>query len=377
MILPRVMVHLAAGVSINRLRNMASHGRNGRMTDAAKDLGMTLAALDSYLSAQVAGFAGAQAVEKFGTGQSNPTYLVTAASGRYVLRSKPPGNLLPSAHAVDREFRVMQALAGTAVPVPPMLHLAGADTSPSGRAFFVMGYLPGRIFWDPALPEVTHPDRSAIYDAMNAALAALHDVDVAAVGLADFGKPGNYFARQLDRWGRQYLASVAAPSPDMAQIMDWLARHIPADDGQVALVHGDWRLDNMIFAPDAPVISGVLDWELSTLGHPMADLAYQCMQWRLPNDGKMRGLGGIDRRSIGLPTEADYIAAYCARRNLRGIDNWAFYLVFAFFRLAAILAGVAARAQGGNASNPDLARAYGQAVPLLGTLALQVVRDGP
>ncbi|WP_322895093.1 MULTISPECIES: phosphotransferase [unclassified Yoonia] len=347
------------------------------MTEAAKDLGLTLAALDSYLSGAVPGFAGAQEVSKFGTGQSNPTYLIKAASGLYVLRSKPPGNLLPSAHAVEREFRVMQALADTAVPVPPMLHLAEADTSPNGRAFFVMDYLPGRIFWDPALPEVTKTDRSAIYDAMNAALAALHDVDIAAVGLSDFGKPGNYFARQLDRWGRQYLASVTAPSPEMAQIMDWLAQNMPGDDGQVALVHGDWRLDNMIFAPDAPKISGVLDWELSTLGHPLADLAYQCMQWRLPNDGKMRGLGGIDRAAIGLPTEQEYIAAYCARRNLPGIDNWAFYLVFAFFRLAAILAGVAARAQGGNASNPELARAYGQAVPALAALALQVTSDGP
>ena len=346
------------------------------MDEAAKDLGMTLAALDSYLSAQVPGFAAAQEVSKFGTGQSNPTYLVTAASGLYVLRSKPPGNLLPSAHAVDREFRVMQALADTAVPVPPMLHLADADASPSGRAFFVMGHVPGRIFWDPALPELAATDRSAIYDAMSATLAALHDVNVAAVGLSDFGKPGNYFARQLDRWGRQYLASVIEPSIEMAQIMDWLALNMPADDGQVALVHGDWRLDNLMIAPDGPQISAVLDWELSTLGHPMADLAYQCMQWRLPNDGKMRGLGGIDRKAIGLPTEAEYIAAYCARRGLSGIDHWPFYLVFAFFRLAAILAGVAARAQGGNASNPAQARAYGQAVPVLAALALQVTRDG-
>ncbi len=376
MILPDVMVHLGGGVSINGLRYLASHGRNGGMEDAAKDLGMSLATLDSYLSAQVAGFVGATEVSKFGTGQSNPTYLVMADSGQYVLRSKPPGNLLPSAHAVDREFRVMQALAGSAVPVPPVLHLATADQSPSGRAFFVMDHVPGRIFWDPALPEVDAPTRSAIYDAMNATLAALHDVDVDAVGLSDFGKPGNYFARQLDRWGRQYLASVTDPSPEMAQIMDWLAQHMPADDGQVALVHGDWRLDNIIIAPDTAQISAVLDWELSTLGHPMADLAYQCMQWRLPNDGKMRGLGGIDRSAIGLPTEAEYIAAYCARRGLAGIDNWPFYLVFAFFRLAAILAGVAARAQGGNASNPDQARAYGQAVPVLAALALDVTRDG-
>lgn len=347
------------------------------MEDAAKDLGMTLATLDGYLSATVPGFADAQEVSKFGTGQSNPTYLITAASGRYVLRSKPLGDLLPSAHAVDREFRVMRALSDTAVPVPPVLHLADAAASPSGRAFFVMDYLPGRIFWDPALPELGQGERGAIYDAMNAALAALHEVDVTKTGLSDFGKPGNYFARQLDRWGRQYLASVTEPSADMAEIMRWLDQNMPADDGQVALVHGDWRLDNMIFAPDMPVISGVLDWELSTLGHPMADLAYQCMQWRLPNDGKMRGLGGVDRAANGLQSEQDYVAAYCARRNLPGIDNWPFYLVFAFFRLAAILAGVAARADSGNASNPTLARAYGQAVPALAGLALQVIDDGP
>ena len=347
------------------------------MKEAAKDLGMSLAQLDGYLSAAVPGIASVQEVAKFGTGQSNPTYLITAQSGRYVLRSKPPGDLLPSAHAVDREFRVMQALAKTAVPVPRMLHLADAATSPSGRAFFVMEHLDGRIFWDPALPALPQAGRAAIYDAMNAELAALHDVDTAAVGLSDFGKPGTYFARQLDRWSRQYLASVAEPTPAMAQIMAWLAQQMPPDDGQVALVHGDWRLDNMIFAPDAPDILGVLDWELSTLGHPLADLAYQCMQWRLPHDGRMRGLGGIDRTAHGLPTEAEYVAAYVARRGLPAIDNWAFYLVFAFFRLAAILAGVGARAQSGNASNPDQARAYGQAVPVLAALALQVTRDGP
>ncbi len=377
MILPRRHGALQAGRVNQRLALLGVTWPYRGMNEAAKDIGMSLATLDSTLSVAVPGFAGAQEVAKFGTGQSNPTYLITAASGRYVLRSKPPGDLLPSAHAVDREFRVMQALSGSKVPVPRVLHLADADTSPSGRAFFVMDYLDGRIFWDPALPEVPQADRAAIYDAMNAALAGLHDVDVAAVGLSDFGKPGNYFARQLDRWSRQYLASVAEPTPAMAQIMAWLKQAMPADDGQVALVHGDWRLDNMIFARGKPDILGVLDWELSTLGHPLADLAYQCMQWRLPNDGRMRGLGGIDRAAHGLPTEAEYVAAYAARRGLPAIDNWAFYLVFAFFRLAAILAGVAARANSGNASNPEQARAYGQAVPVLAALALQVIEDGP
>ena len=337
---------------------------------------MTHAALDSYLSGAITEFGGLQSVTKFGTGQSNPTYKLEADSGAYVLRSKPPGKLLPSAHAVEREFRVMQALAGTDVPVPEVLHLADAETSPSGRAFFVMRFLPGRIFWDPALPDLEGRERTAIYDAMNAALAALHDVDVAAVGLADYGKPGNYFARQLDRWSQQYLASIATPDPAMVAIMEWLGAQMPADDGQVALVHGDWRLDNMIFAPDAPQIAGVLDWELSTLGHPMADLAYQCMQWRLPNQGDMRGLGGVDRAAMGLPSEAEYVAAYAQRRGLGRIDDWPFYLVFAFFRLAAILAGVASRAAAGNASNPEMARKYGAAVPVLAGMATGVMRDG-
>ncbi len=346
------------------------------MNEAAQNLGISLVDLDAYLTRVIPGFEGLTTVTKFGTGQSNPTYQLTANSGTYVLRSKPPGRLLPSAHAVDREFRVMQALAGTAVPVPEVLHLAEADTSPSRRAFFVMRYVPGRIFWDPALPECDKTERTAIYDAMNAALAALHDVDVTAVGLGDYGKPGNYFARQLERWSKQYRASVATPSDAVSDIMAWLAANMPADDGQIALVHGDWRLDNMIFAPDGPQIAGVLDWELSTLGHPMADLAYQCMQWRLPNQGDMRGLSGINRAACGLPSEAQYVADYAARRGLGQIDNWPFYLVFAFFRLAAILAGVAARAAAGNASNPEMARKYGAAVPALAAMATIVMHEG-
>ena len=347
------------------------------MNEVAKDIGVSHARLDAYLTDAIPEFEKLQAVTKFGTGQSNPTYKLDAASGTYVLRSKPPGKLLPSAHAVDREFRVMQALAGTDVPVPEMLHLAHAQSSPSRRAFFVMRYLPGRIFWDPALPDVSGPDRTVIYDAMNAALAALHDVDLSTVGLEGFGRPGNYFERQLDRWSRQYLASVDAPSEAMAGIMAWLGAHMPADDGRVSLVHGDWRLDNMIFDPDTPVIAGILDWELSTLGHPMADLAYQCMQWRLPNKGDMRGLEGVDRAALGLPNERDYIADYARRRGLGPIENWSFYLVFAIFRLAAILAGVAARASAGNASNPEMARKYGAAVPALAAMATIIIHEGP
>ncbi len=348
---------------------------NVAMNETIEGLGLSLDALGDYLSAHVAGFGGLRTVTKFGTGQSNPTYRIEAASGPYVLRSKPPGTLLPSAHQVDREYRVMAALAGSGVPVPKMLHLATDAASPNGRAFFVMEHLAGRILWDPALPEVPQADRAALYDAMNGALASLHAVDVQAVGLADFGKPGGYFARQTDRWTGQYRASDSDPLPDMTRIIDWLGATMPADDGQVALVHGDWRLDNIMFAPQGSGIMGVLDWELSTLGHPLADLAYQCMQWRLPNQGDMRGLGGIDRAAQGVPTEAEYVAAYLSRRGLPVIDNWPFYLVFAFFRLAAILAGVAARARAGNASNPDMARRYGAAVPRLAAMAVAVIDE--
>lgn len=342
--------------------------------DAISGLGIGQAGLAGWLADHVPHLGPLRWVQKFGAGQSNPTYLLDCGAGRFVLRSKPDGRLLKSAHLVEREFQVMQALAGSAVPVPPVLHLEPDTTSPTGRAFFIMGFVPGRIFFDPALPDC--PDRGAMYDAMNAALAALHSVDVAAAGLSDFGKPAGYFQRQLDRWGQQYAAATAVPLPDMARVERWLQDTVPPDDGQVTLVHGDWRIDNLMFAPDAPDVVAVLDWELSTLGHPFADLAYQCMQWRLPNSGDLRGLGGIDRAVIGLPEERAYVARYLERRGLGAIDNWPFYLGFSFFRLAAILAGVAARAEAGNASNPATARAYGRAVPQLAAMAVQVIAKG-
>jgi aminoglycoside phosphotransferase (APT) family kinase protein len=267
-------------------------------------LGISQSGLDAWLTANVAGFQGLMSVEKFGTGQSNPTYRLRAASGDCVLRAKPPGQLLASAHMVEREYRVMAALKETGVPVPEMLALADDATSPIGRGFFVMRFLEGRIFWDPTLPELEPTMRGAVSDAMNAVLAALHAVNPHAVGLGDFGKPGNYFARQTDRWSKQYRASEIAHVPDMDRLIDWLPAHMPADDGQVALVHGDFRLDNMIFHPSEPRVIGVLDWELSTLGHPLADLAYQVSQWRLPYEAGMKGLGGVDRKALGLPTEA-------------------------------------------------------------------------
>jgi aminoglycoside phosphotransferase (APT) family kinase protein len=332
-------------------------------------------ALAPYLEAEVPGFHGLQAIEKFGAGQSNPTYLLKAHSGRYVLRAKPPGQLLKSAHQVDREYRVMRALAGSAVPVPKVLHLSGEE-SPIGRMFYVMEFVEGRIFWDPALPDVaSNAERAAIYDAMNATLAALHDVDVEAVGLGDYGRPGSYFERQLARWTSQYRASETETIAEMDTLIGWLEQNMPADDGAHALVHGDYRLDNMIFAPGEPKVMAVLDWELSTLGHPFADIAYQCMQWRLPHASGFRGLGGIDRAALGLPSEEAYVAAYCRRRGLAGIPGWTFCLAFSFFRLAAICQGVYRRALDGNASNPEKARMYGEAVTLLSQLAVELIDE--
>jgi len=334
-------------------------------------------ALGPYLAANIDGFEDLREVKKFNTGQSNPTYLLNAASGQYVLRAKPPGELLKSAHQVDREYRVMAALAKSDVPVPKMLHLAG-DDNPIGRMFFVMDYLDGRIFWDPTLPELGEGDaanrqRGAILDAMNKTLAALHSVNVDEVGLSEFGRPGNYFARQTDRWAKQFRASEMTPQPKVHKVISWLEENMPEDDGVVSIVHGDYRMDNMIFANDEPNVIALLDWELSTLGHPLADLAYQCMQWRLPYEGGMRGLGGIDRAAIGIPSEEEYVAKYCERRGIAKIDNWSFYLVFCIFRLTAILQGVAKRAEDGNASNPERAKQMAAAVPVLAHAAIELI----
>jgi len=333
--------------------------------------------LAPYLSKKIDGFGSLTAIDKFSGGQSNPTYKLTTDRAQYVLRAKPPGELLKSAHQVDREYRVMKALQDTDVPVPRMLHLSDED-SPIGRMFFVMEFLDGRIFWDPALselPEDANVERGAIYDAMNKALAALHSVDPSAVDLVDYGVPGNYFERQVSRWSKQYHASEVDRIQDMHDLMAYLEAEMPEDDGVVSLVHGDYRLDNMAFAHDSAEVLGILDWELSTLGHPLADLAYQCMQWRLPNAGSFRGLAGVDRFAVGLPTEEEYVAKYCERRNLGAIENWSFYVAFSFFRLGAILQGVYKRSLDGNASNPEKAKLYGAAVPVLASMAMQMVRE--
>ena len=307
--------------------------------------------LETYLAQHVKGFTTLDSIEKFSDGQSNPTYKLVSRDRAYVLRAKPPGKLLKSAHAVDREYRVMRALADTDVPVPRVFHLSGEDT-PLGPQFMVMEMVNGRIFWDPALPEVPRDQRGMIYDAMNRTLATLHEIDPAAVGLTDFGKPGNYFERQVGRWSGQYIQAATDPLPDADWLMAWLADHMVADDGNVSIVHGDFRIDNMIFAPTREQVVALLDWELSTLGHPLADLAYQCMHWRLPHEGHFRGLAGVDRAEIGVPTEEEYVALYCDRRGIPAPDNWRFYVVFSYFRLLAILQGVLKRGLDGNASNP-------------------------
>jgi aminoglycoside phosphotransferase (APT) family kinase protein len=324
---------------------------------------LPLEALGGYLESRIPGFKGLHGIDKFPGGQSNPTYHLKAQSGEYVLRRKPFGKLLKSAHAVDREFRVMRALAGSDVPVPEVLHLCD-DDDVIGAMFFVMNFVPARHFWDPALPELDDAGRAAIFDEMNRVLAALHLVDIGAVGLADFGSPGNYFERQVGRWTKQYRASETGTIEAMDTLIDWLPANMPPDDRRISLIHGDYRLDNILFATDSDRAVAVLDWELSTLGHPLADLAYQCMQLRMPEDAVVRGLGGIDRRLLGIPSEEEYVARYCERTGLDEISNWSFYLAFSFFRLAAILQGVKKRALDGNASS-SRAHEYGAfAAPL-------------
>lgn len=309
--------------------------------------------LGDYLAPYLPDFSGPITAEKFPGGQSNPTFKLTVDGRDYVLRRKPPGELLKSAHAVDREYRVITALRDTAVPVPQTFVLC-EDDSIIGSMFYVMEYVEGRILWDPVIPEAAdNAERAAMYDAMNETLAALHNVDVDAVGLSDYGRPGNYFERQLNRWSKQYRASETEHIPDMEALMVWLEENMPPDDGNVSLVHGDYRLDNMVFHPTEPRVVAVLDWELSTLGNPLADLANQCMAWMLPRDGRIMGLAGVDRAAIGIPSDEEYIARYCERTGRAGIDNWNFYLVFSLFRLAAIIQGIVKRAQVGTASSSD------------------------
>ena len=334
-----------------------------------------LEALSAYLNEHLDGFKGPLTAEIFKGGQSNPTYKLITPGASYVMRAKPGpvARLLPSAHAIEREFKVMRGLQGTDVPVPKMYCLC-EDETVIGRAFYVMEFVEGRVLWDQSLPGMTNAQRGEIYDEMNRVIAALHQVKFAERGLADYGKPGNYFERQIGRWSKQYNASITQPIPEMDSLMQWLPANIPAnarDESQVSIVHGDFRLDNLLFHPTEPRVLAVLDWELSTLGHPLADFSYHCMAWHIA-PGAFRGIGGLDVASLGIPTEAEYIRRYCERTGLTTPEalraDWSFYLAYNLFRLAAILQGIAKRVEAGTASSAQAVSSAAGA-PLLAKMA--------
>ena len=342
------------------------------------------AALQTYLAQNLPGFEGPLTVEQFKGGQSNPTYKLLTPRRAYVMRSKPgpAAKLLPSAHAVEREFRVMRALAGSGVPVPQMLLLC-EDEAVIGRTFYIMEFVDGRVLWDQSLPGMSNTERGAIYDAMNRVIAALHTVDFVAAGLLDYGKPGNYFDRQIGRWSKQYMASITEPIDEMDRLMAWLPEHMPAsarDDTQVSVVHGDFRLDNLVFHKTETRVMAVLDWELSTIGHALADFSYHCMAWHIP-PGTFRGIGGLDHAALGIPAEADYVRRYCERvgervgtRSARKLQpealaaDWNFYLAYNLFRLASITQGIAKRVVDGIASSAQ-AKATGASTRPLAEMA--------
>jgi len=308
--------------------------------------------LAAHLEQHLPEFRGPLTVQQFQGGQSNPTYLLTTPAGRCVMRSKPGpvAKLLPSAHAIEREFHVMRALSSQGIPVPWTLLLV-EDESVIGRAFYLMEHVEGRIFWEQSLPGASFAERAAIYDEMNRIIARLHTVDIERAGLADYGKTGNYFARQIGRWSRQYRASETAKVDAMDRLIDWLPEHIPASD-ETTVVHGDYRMDNLVFHPTEPRIVAILDWELSTLGHPLADFSYHCMSWHIA-PGAFRGIAGLDHAALGIPDEAEYIRRYSERTARGPIDHWNFYLAYNLFRIAAILQGVYKRATEGIASSDN------------------------
>ena len=329
------------------------------------------AALERWLQSRLHGFAGPLTVEMFKGGQSNPTYKLITPQRNYVMRAKPGpvAKLLPSAHAIEREFRVMSALQGTGVPVAQM-HVICEDESVIGRAFYVMECVEGRVLWEQSLPGMDRAQRAALYDEMNRVMAALHTVRPDAVGLRDYGKPGNYFERQIGRWSKQYQASITQPIAEMDRLMEWLPQNIPAmarDESKVSVVHGDFRLDNLMFHPTEPRVLAVLDWELSTLGHPLADFSYHCMSWHIP-PGMFRGIHGLDLAELGIPSEDAYIARYCERTGIASPEalkaDWNFYLAYNMFRLAAILQGIAKRVEAGTASSEQAVKSAAGARPL-------------
>jgi aminoglycoside phosphotransferase (APT) family kinase protein len=328
-------------------------------------------ALSNWLQNQLPGFVAPLTVEMFKGGQSNPTYKLITPTHTYVMRAKPGpvAKLLPSAHAIEREFTVMQGLFGTSVPVPQMQCIC-EDESVIGRAFYVMEFKQGRVLWDQSLPGMSKVERGAIYNEMNRVIAALHTVKFAEQGLAGYGKPGNYFERQIGRWSKQYIASETAPIPEMDHLMEWLPRNIPSmarDEHMTSIVHGDYRLDNLMFAPDGPHVIAVLDWELSTLGHPLADFSYHCMAWHIP-PGAFRGIAGLDLDALGIPAESEYIQMYCDRTGLAQPAqlkvDWNFYMAYNMFRIAAILQGIAKRVETGTASSAQAIKSATGAKPL-------------
>ena len=339
-----------------------------------------VSALDAYLAQHLPGHAGPLQVEQFKGGQSNPTYKLLTPGATYVLRTKPgpTAKLLPSAHAIEREYRVMDALRHSAVPLPRM-HLLCEDEAVIGRAFYLMDFMDGRVLWDQTLPDCSTAERGAIYDEMNRVIAALHGVNVNAAGLAGHGRPGNYFERQTARWSKQYLASQTEPIDEMNRLIDWLPQHLPPgarDASQVAVVHGDFRLDNLVFHATEPRVIAVLDWELSTIGHPLADFSYHCMAWHIP-PGVFRGIGGADLTALGIPDEASYIRRYCERSGRFDAAalaaEWNFYLAYNLFRLASITQGIARRVLDGTAASAQ-ARASGAATRSLAKMAWDFAR---
>ena len=336
--------------------------------------GLDVVRVADWLAGHLPGFDGPVEARKFSGGQSNPTYLIRTPARDYVLRRKPPGVLLKSAHAVEREFRVQKALAGTDVPVARM-HVLCEDESVIGSPFYIMDAVPGRTFDAPSLPGLEPPARHAVIDEMNRVLAAIHEIDLEATGLTDYGPSGNYYRRQIDRWTAQYHATATEDLPEMEALIVWLDDHVPPEDGQRCLVHGDYRLDNLLFAPEGTQCVAVLDWELSTIGHPYADLAAVIMQWSMPATTEGRGLAGVDRAALGLWSDEDFISGYCARRGLAPIEGFNFYLAFTYFRMAAILQGVKKRAIDGNASDPARGLALGQYVPEFARAGLRAAKD--
>jgi aminoglycoside phosphotransferase (APT) family kinase protein len=337
---------------------------SGRTVQVKESHAFDAARLDEYLYGTIQGYAGPSTVRQFEGGQSNFTYLLTTPKRKYVLRRKPPGRLLKSAHAVDREFRVMRALGAQGFPVPEMFVLC-EDESVVGTMFYVMSHVPGRVFVDSSMPSLTREHRAAIYDSVNAALARLHSLDYRALGLEDFGRPGNYFARQIARWCSQYEASKTEDIPEMEKLAVWLAASIPDDGGRVSVIHGDFSFHNVLVHPTEPRVAAVLDWELSTIGHPLADLICHVAEWYRPIGVDHRGtLKGTDLAALGIPTMEQYMARYAQRTGFSLPQNLAFYRAFTLFRHAAILQGITGRVRDGTATASDAAEMAARVRPL-------------